>query len=58
MNEKAMDHPSEALAFISSLTDEKFIVECLPQVDILVKKGEAVSMRKVREWLISKYGLL
>lgn len=56
-DETVLEHPRETLAFISLIDGEKFIEECLPQVDIWVKNGEEVSMRRVREWLIDKYDL-
>lgn len=56
-DETVLEHPRETLAFISLIDGEKFIEECLPQVDIWVKNGEEVSMCRVREWLIDKYDL-
>ena len=56
-DETIMDHPRQTLSFISSFGGEKFIEECLPQVDIWVKNGEEVSMRRVRDLLIEKYDL-
>ena len=56
-DETVMDHPRQTLAFISSFGGEKFIEECLPQVDIWIENGEEVSMRRVRDWLIDKYDL-
>lgn len=56
-DETVMDHPRQTLSFISSFGGEKFIEECLPQVDIWVKNGEEVSMRRVRDLLIEKYDL-
>ena len=56
-DETVMDHPRQTLSFILSFGGEKFIEECLPQVDIWVKNGEEVSMRRVRDLLIEKYDL-
>ncbi len=56
-DESVMDHPRQTLSFISSFGGEKFIEECLPQVDIWIENGEKVSMRRVRDWLIDKYDL-
>ncbi len=56
-NEKVLDHPKETLSFISAIAGEKFIEECIPQVDIWIDNGEEVSMRRVRDWLIEKYDL-
>lgn len=56
-DETVMDHPRQTLAFISSFGGEKFIGECLPQVDIWVENGEEVSMRRVRDLLIERYDL-
>ena len=56
-DETVMDHPRQTLSFISSFGGEKFIEECLPQVDIWVKNGEEVSMRRGRDLLIEKYDL-
>ena len=56
-DETVMDHPRQTLAFISSFGGEKFIEECLPQVDIWIENGEEVSMRRIRDLLIDKYDL-
>lgn len=56
-DETVMDHPRQTLAFISSFGGEKFIEECLPQVDIWIENGEEVSMRRIRDLLIEKYDL-
>ena len=56
-DETVMDHPGQTLAFISSFGGEKFIEECLPQVDIWVENGEEVSMRRIRDLLIDRYDL-
>lgn len=57
MDETVMNHPKQTLKFISSFGGEKFIEECLPTVDNWVEKGEEVSMRRVRDWIIKKYDL-
>lgn len=56
-DETVIDHPKQTLSFISAFGGEKFIEECLPQVDIWIENGEDVSMRRVRDWLIDKYDL-
>ncbi len=56
-DETVMDHPRQTLSFISSFGGEKFIEECLPQVDIWVENGEEVSMRRIRDLLIDRYDL-
>lgn len=56
-DEAVMDHPKQTLSFISAFGGEKFIHECLPQVDIWIENGENVSMRRVRDLLIDKYDL-
>ncbi len=58
MDEKVLDHPKQTLELISAFGGERFIEECLPQVDLWVENGETVSMRRVRDWLIAKYDLL
>ena len=58
-DEKVLDHPKETLELISAFGGcERFIEECLPQVNLWVKNGEDVSMKRVRDWLIAKYDLL
>ena len=56
-DEKVIEHPRELLEFVSKLGKDKFIEECLPQVDLWIKNGEEVSMRRVRDWIIDKYDL-
>ncbi|MBR1853708.1 MAG: hypothetical protein IJ794_11315 [Lachnospiraceae bacterium] len=56
-DESAMDHPKQTLAFISKLGGNRFIEECLPQVDKWIENGEEVSMYRIRNWLIDKYEL-
>ena len=57
-DETVMTHPKRTLSLIASLGGEKFIEECIPQVDVWIENGEKVSMRKVKDWLIDKYDLL
>ncbi len=56
-DETVMNNPKQTLAFISKFGGEKFVKESLPQVDIWVEKGEDVSMKRVKDWLIEKYEL-
>ena len=56
-DKSAMEHPKQTLAFISTIEGNRFIEECLPQLDKWVENGEEVSMCRVRNWLIDKYDL-
>ena len=56
-DQTVLDHPLQMLKLISSVEDDRFIEECLPQVEQWVKNGEEVTMLKVRNWLIQKYNL-
>ena len=62
-SEKPMEHPKETLFFIARFGGdigpraEKFFSECLPQVDLWIEQGEEVSMKRVKDWIIEKYGL-
>lgn len=53
-DETIMDHPRQTLAFISLFGGEKFIEECLPQVDIWIENDEKDSMRRFRDLMIDK----
>ncbi len=57
LDKTEMEHPKQTLSFISSFGAERFIEECLPQIDLWIKNGEQVSLHRVREWLIDKYDL-
>ena len=54
---KEMDHPEETLRLMVSIDGNKILEACLPQVSLWVNGGEAVSLNKIRNWLIEKYDL-
>ena len=58
MSNDEIRHPSQTLAFIAALGGGKLIRESLPQVEEWVENGEKVTMCRVREWILQKYGLL
>ena len=57
MDKTVIEYPKQTLAIVSSFAGKKFVEECLPQIDIWTENGEKISMSRIRDWLIKKYGL-
>ncbi len=56
-DESALDHSEATLKALSAVADNEFMDGCIPQVKEWIAAGEEISMRKIRDWIIDKYGL-
>ena len=56
-DEQVLNHPVETVNLIVVMGGGPMLKKSIPQVEKWVKEGEAVSMRKIKDWYISEYKL-